>query len=305
MQKIRGVFTAIVTPFDQNGKVDAEGLRRNIRHQVASGVDGIVALGTTGEAPTLSHKEKELVISIAADETRGKAVLMVGTGTYSTQDTIEETKMAKNLGADAALIVAPYYNKPTQEGLYKHYKAINDAVSLPILVYNIQGRTGINIQTDTLKRIADLPSVIGVKEASGNLSQISDVIEQVGRTRINFSVMSGDDGMTLGLMALGGDGVISVVSNLLPLPVIAMVNAIADGDLNEARDLHFKLMPLIRGAFIETNPMPIKAVMQMWGMPAGNCRLPLCEVTPETEQKLKRILNNSSALRPRERELVS
>lgn len=297
MKKVKGVYTAIITPFDGNGKLDEEGLRRNIRYQVSAGVDGIVALGTTGEAPTLSSHEKERVMVIAAEETRGKIGLIIGTGSYSTQQTIENTRLAHKLGADQALIVTPYYNKPTQEGIYRHFKAIAEATTLPIIVYNIQGRTGQNIQTETFKRIADIPTVVGVKESSGNIQQIGDVIEQIASNHKNFSVLSGDDPLTFLAMCLGGDGVISVISNLIPDQIKAMTNALEKKDYAKARELHYQWMPLCRGAFLETNPMPIKAAMQMCGMPAGSCRLPLCELLPENEQKLKRILNNLGLLK--------
>lgn len=292
--KVQGVYTAIVTPFDAQGQLDEEGLRHNIRFQIENGIDGIVALGTTGECPTLSSQEKERIILITVEEAKGKSTVMVGTGSYSTQQTIENTRLAEALGAEMALVVSPYYNKPTQEGLYRHFKAVSEATSLPLILYNIQGRTGLNIATDNLKRIAELPNIIGIKEASGNISQISDVIELVANQRPDFCVMSGDDGLTLPLMALGGLGVISVVSNLVPKQVKALVSACQQGDYTKARKLHCQLMPLFRGAFIETNPIPVKAAMSHYGMAAGSCRLPLCELTAESAHKLKGILQTTN-----------
>lgn len=291
MKKVRGVYTALVTPFDVNGQLDEEGLRENIRFQIANDIDGLVALGTTGEAPTLSAQEKERIVQITVEEAKGKSVVMVGTGSYSTEQAIENTRMAERLGADMILLVTPYYNKPTQEGIYRHCQAVAESVSIPVVLYNIQGRTGVNITTDTLKRLSTIPNIIGVKEASGQISQMSDVIEFIARDNHGFSVMSGDDALTLPLMALGGDGVISVVSNLVPHKVKALVTAMQKENYHVAKALHFELMPLFRGAFVETNPIPIKAAMAHLGMAAGGCRLPLCELTPENAKKLRELLD--------------
>jgi len=288
--KFKGLYTALVTPFTASGELDEEGLRENVRFQIKSGVDGVVPLGTTGEAPTLTQQEKERIMRIVVDEAKGRVTIMAGTGSYSTQLTIEATKKAHDLGADAALIVSPYYNKPTQEGLYKHYHAIANACQLSIIVYNIQGRTGQNIQTDTLKRIAEHPKIVGVKEASGNLTQIGEVIEVIAHHRSDFSVFSGDDGNTFAVMALGGHGVISVVSNLYPKEVKSLVTSLQKGDYVSARKHHFALMPIIRAAFIETNPIPIKAAMQVHGMASGSCRLPLCDLSKENKEKLHAVL---------------
>lgn len=289
---LRGVYTAIITPFTESGEVDFEGLSHNLQYQLQKGIDGIVVLGTTGETPTLTEKEKEAIIRFAVKEVKGKTHLMVGTGSYSTRQTIENTAKAKDLGADSALIVTPYYNKPTQEGLYLHFKAVTAACNLPICIYNIQGRTGQNILTDTLKKISDLPGIIGVKEASGNIAQMSDVIETIGRKRSQFSVLSGDDALTLPLISLGGHGVISVVSNLIPGPIIQMTHAALKGDFCKARELYYQLMPTFKAAFIETNPIPIKAAMQMRKMPAGPCRLPLCNLLPENDLKLQQVIHS-------------
>jgi 4-hydroxy-tetrahydrodipicolinate synthase len=286
MKKFKGVYTAIITPFDSHNQLDEEGLLQNIQYQIEGNVDGIVPLGTTGEAPTLSKEEKIKIIKMCVEEAKGIMPVIVGTGSYSTNETIERTKEAKDLGADAVLVVTPYYNKPTQEGLFQHFKALTDQVDIPVIVYNIQGRTGQNIQTDTLKRIAELPNIVGVKEASGQVSQMSDVIEMVARNYPHFSVLSGDDGLTLPLMSLGGDGVISVISNLFPKEVKALVTA----HYEEATNLHFSLMPFIRAAFIETNPIPIKAAMKIAGLPSGDCRLPLCDLQPQNYEHLKRVL---------------
>lgn len=287
--KLEGLFTAVITPFDPQGRLDTEGLRRNLRFQIQHQVKGIVVLGTTGEAPTLSSQEKKTVIDIALEEVKGKALLIIGTGSYSTEQTIIATKQAQEVGADGALIVTPYYNKPTQEGLFRHFAAVCEAVSLPICIYNIQGRTGQNLQTDTLRRLAAFPSIIGVKESSGNLSQINEVIGTIKRAT-PFYVVSGDDEFTLPLMALGGHGIVSVASNLIPGPIQKMVQAALMGDFAQARAWHFQLLSFFKAAFIETNPIPIKVAMQLCGMAAGGCRLPLCDLNPENFQHLKQVI---------------
>lgn len=292
MRKITGAHTAIITPFTKDNKINEDGLRHNIRFQISNGIDGIVALGTTGETPTLSSKEKEKIIRICVDEINGKIPLMIGCGTYSTQQTIENTQQAEQLGADFALIVTPYYNKPTQEGIYRHFKAISEASSLPICIYNIQGRTGLNLQTDTLKRLSEIPNIISVKEASSNISQMMEVVETIVNSRNDFSMMCGDDVLTLPSMAIGGHGIISVVSNLFPKQIKELVQALVRKDFDTAREIHYRLLPIFRGAFIETNPIPIKTAMNMCGMPSGNCRMPLCELTPENEKKLRNILHD-------------
>lgn len=289
--KLSGLFTAVITPFDTNGQLDADGFRHNLRYQLRNRVDGIVILGTTGEAPTLSPEEKRQIITIGIEEVKGKALLMVGTGSYSTEQTIAATLQAEEMGADGALIVTPYYNKPTQEGLYRHFAAVCQATRLPICVYNIQGRTGQNLHTETLRRLAALPSIIGVKEGSGNILQMNEVLDIVLKERPDFQVVSSDDALTLPLIALGGHGVISVVSNLVPGPMKALVQAALTGDFAKAREWHYKLLPLFKGAFLETNPIPIKTAMHHFNLPSGGCRLPLCDLIPENREVLSKILN--------------
>ncbi len=296
--KIQGLYTVLTTPFLINGTLDEEGLRQNIRYQLMHNVDGVVTLGTTSESPTLTNVEKERIVVICVEEIQDKVPFMVGTGSYSTQQTIENTCMAQAHGASSVLIVTPYYNKPTQEGLYRHFKAIADATDIPIIVYNIAGRTGQNLSTETLKRLADIPNIVGVKEASGNLNQIMDVIELMRRIRPNFSVMSGDDGLTFPILTLGGHGVFSVVSNLIPDRIKEMIDLFYKGNLIAAREIHYELLPLFKGAFIETNPIPIKKAMELWGMAAGPCRMPLCEMSSENEKKLTELLNQYETLRP-------
>lgn len=285
--KISGAYTVLVTPFDAEGQLDEEGFRKNIRFQIANGVDGLVALGTTGEAPTLTHAEKEQVMHIARQETRGKCHFMVGTGSYSTQQTIENTLAAQEAGADSVLVVTPYYNKPTQEGLYQHFSALANAVKLPIVIYNIQGRTGQNLHTDILKRLAAIENIVGVKEASGNVIQMMEVVENILSIRPDFSIMSGDDALTYPLIMLGGHGIYSVLGNLMPRQIKNLCDAALFGDYTQARALHYELLPYMRSIFIETNPIPIKAAMNIAGHAAGPCRLPLCELSKENFEKLQ------------------
>jgi 4-hydroxy-tetrahydrodipicolinate synthase len=291
--KISGAFTAIVTPFNLDGSLNEKGLRENIRFQIENRVDGIVILGTTGEAPTLTHAEKLRIMRTAIEEAGGKIHLMVGTGSYSTQQTIENTLEAEHAGADSVLVVTPYYNKPTQEGLYLHYANLAKSTNIPIVIYNIQGRTGQNLETATLKRLAGIPNIIGVKEASGNIAQMMEVIETLLPVRPDFSVMSGDDALAFPLMALGGHGVYSVLGNLYPDQVKDLCKAALNGDYSQARELHYSLLPLIRNLFIETNPIPVKAAMNLLGMAAGPCRLPLCEMSYNNFEKIKSSFNNT------------
>lgn len=295
MHKITGVHTALVTPFDEGGLLNESVLREQIRYQLENDIDGLVVLGTTGEAPTLNKKEKETIIKIAIDENKKatkSALLTVGTGSYSTAETIENTAQAKNMGADCALIVTPYYNKPTQKGLYQHFKAIADAVDLPIIVYNIAARTGQNLTTETLKSLSEIKNIMGVKEASGSLNQMMDVYQSIVMEREDFCLLSGDDALTLPAMAIGAHGVISVVSNLVPQLIKKLTNYLTVGDFEAARKLHNELLPLFKAAFIETNPIPIKVAMNHLGMNVGPCRLPLSELVEENEAVLKRVLEN-------------
>jgi 4-hydroxy-tetrahydrodipicolinate synthase len=285
----RGVTTAMITPFHADGSVDYDGLRRNACFQVENGVGGLLPLGTTGEAPTLNGDEKERVVRTVVETVRsqpGDAKVMVGVGTYSTSTTIENARSAQTWGADALLVVTPYYNKPTQAGIVAHFRAICEAVDLPIVVYNIKGRTGVNIETPTLAKIAENKNIIAVKEASGDINQMMDVLRDIPE----IAVYSGDDGMTYPLMSLGGHGVISVISNLLPGELVEMVTDALDGDWDRARTLHFHLLPLFKAAFVETNPAPIKYAMEKRGLAAGPLRLPLVEILPSSQAKLDAVL---------------
>ncbi|MEN9343473.1 MAG: dihydrodipicolinate synthase [Chlamydiota bacterium] len=284
--EIKGLFTALITPFF-NGKLDKEGLRILIQKQCKAKVAGVVLLGTTGESATLSEEEQEEVIRIGIEEAKGKILLFIGTGCNATKETIKTTQRAEKLGADGALVVCPYYNRPSQEGIYEHYRAISQNTTLPILVYNHPGRTGVNIETATLLKIAGLPQVIGVKEASGNLCQVSDVIAEIVSIYPDFVVLSGDDILTLPMLSLGAKGVISIVGNLVPEAFNTLIQAGLEGKFEEARRLHFDLLPLFKLSCIEVNPTPIKHLMQLAGLPAGSCRLPLYTLKEENQKKLK------------------
>ena len=288
----RGVTTAMITPFLLDGSVDYDGLRRNARHQIENGVTGLLPLGTTGESPTLSEDEKERVVRTVVEEARNanpEVKVMVGIGTNSTSTTIHNAHQAQKWGADALLVVTPYYNKPTQEGILAHFSAVCRETELPLVVYNIKGRTGTNIETSTLKQMAvDNPQVIAVKEASGDIIQMINVLAQIP----DLTVYSGDDGLTFLLLCLGGQGVISVVSNLLPKQVVDMTAAALNGNVELSRQLHFQLLPIFITAFIETNPAPIKYAMQKIGLAAGPLRLPLVEIRPSSRAALDEVLKS-------------
>ena len=289
--QIEGLYTAMITPFDSQDAVDEKGFRTLIMRQLTARVSGIMVLGTTGEAPTLESHERDEVIKIAIDEAQGKIPVMVGCGTYCTKTTVTHAKQAQKFGASSLLIVVPYYNKPTQEGLYEHFKAISSEVSIPICIYNVAHRTGKNLETDTLERLAQLPNIVSVKDCSGSLSQMTDVLERIAFKKRFFSLLSGDDAFTFPLLAIGGHGVISVLSNLVPRAVKRLVDT-AQEDLVQARAIHYSLKPLVSATFIETNPIPIKRMMQIAGLPAGKCRLPLSSLEPANEQKLQELMKN-------------
>lgn len=286
---IKGTYTALITPFLENGSIDESGFLKLLEIQVKSGVQGVVIFGTTGESPTLTHEEKTRLLKLARANIHPGFELIVGTGSNSTAETIKETKWAEAEGADAVMVVVPYYNKPTQEGLFLHFSAVAANTSLPLIIYNIQGRSAVNLSTQTLHRLLKIPHIVAVKEASGNLSQIMEVIELARLERPDFSILSGDDNLILPIIALGGHGVVSVVSNLIPQEVHALVEACLSNDWNTARDLHYALLPLFRGAFIETNPIPIKTLMHYDGLPGGPLRLPLTALEHDNERKLRHL----------------
>lgn len=290
----KGAITAIVTPFTQDGKIDENSLRGLVEFQIKNNIDGIVPCGTTGESPTLNHDEHQEVIEIAIDAANGKVPVIAGTGSNSTQEALEMTRKAANAGADASLQVSPYYNKPTQEGLFRHFSAVAKAVDIPIIIYNIKGRTGVNIETSTLARLAkEHSNIVAVKEASGEITQMMDVLKTLPK---EFDVLSGDDNMTFPLMALGGKGIISVASNVIPKEIHDMATYALNGNFDKAREMHFKLLPLFQGIFIETNPIPIKAALAMKGLIKEAYRLPMCEMKSENKEKLRKILQELKVL---------
>jgi len=291
--EIKGLFTAIITPFDEKGRVDEEGLRRNIEFQLENGVDGIVPVGTTGESATLSEEEHKRVVEITIDQVNGRALVLAGTGSNSTAEAIDYTRHAEDAGADAALMISPYYNKPTQEGIYQHYKKVAETVDIPIILYTVPGRTMVNIEPETTKRLSEIPNIVGIKDASGNLNQISKEILLCGE---DFVVLSGDDSLNLPIISLGGEGAISVVSNIAPKEMGDLVREALNGNFSNARKLHYRLYPLSKVLFIETNPAPVKAAMNMMDLAAGNPRLPLVPVRKDSEEKIRRILEELKLL---------
>ena len=285
----KGVYTALITPFKEDGSVDEDALEKIVNFQIKNGITGLVPCGTTGESPTLNHEEHERVVELVVEFSDGRVPVIAGTGSNSTQEAISLTRHAAESGADASLQVAPYYNKPTQEGFYRHFKKIADEVDMPLIVYNIPGRTGANIETATLMRLAQHKNIGGVKEASGSLPQMMDIIAQKPD---KFNVLSGDDNLTLPLIAVGGTGVISVAGNLIPSEMSEFVNAALDGNYDKARKHHYELMPLFKALFIETNPIPIKASMAMRGFCKEVYRLPICEMQMQNKKKLRDVLES-------------
>jgi 4-hydroxy-tetrahydrodipicolinate synthase len=285
-----GTGTALVTPFRNDGAVDEVVLRELVIRQVKGGVDALVPVGTTGEAVTLSDAEQARVIEITVEAVNGKVPVIAGASSNATTKAIALAREAKRRGADAILTVAPFYNKPTQEGLYQHFGEIAEAVEMPVVLYNVPGRTGVNIDAATTLRLAnDIPFIAGVKEASGNLPQIMEVIRHRPK---NFGVWSGDDNLTLPLAAAGGDGIISVIANEFPAEFSQMVRYALKGKYAKARDLHYRLLPLMNANFIESNPIPVKTVMAMQGLLEENFRLPMTRIGDASRAKLQAILND-------------
>jgi 4-hydroxy-tetrahydrodipicolinate synthase len=291
----RGSVVALVTPFAKDGSVDERVLRDLVAFHIKNGSDGIVPCGTTGESATLDYDEHERVIEICIQAAKGRIPVIAGTGSNSTQEAVMMSRKAEKAGADGLLLVSPYYNKPTQKGLYLHFREIARSVKIPIMLYNIASRTAVNIEPETVARLAaDCRNIVAVKEASGSLEQMSRVIALCGK---NFTVTSGDDALTLPLMAIGGAGVVSVVANIVPKDVKEMVASFASGDLAKAQRLHYRLAPLVKAMFIETNPIPVKTAMGLLGMCDASLRLPLCEMSGENVAKLKAALKDYGLLK--------
>lgn len=283
-----GCITALVTPL-RNGGLDEEALRRLVDEQIAAGIDGLVPVGTTGESPTLSFEEHIRVIKVVVEQARKRVPVIAGTGANATREAIELSRAAREVGADGMLQVTPYYNKPTQDGLYRHFKAIVDEAPLPTVVYNVPGRTGCDLLPETVERLCDIPLIVGVKEATGSAQRAAQIIARVGD---RLAVLSGDDATAFPLYALGGKGVISVVSNVAPADMSAMWDAAAAGDWARARALHYKLFPLSEGLFIEANPIPVKAALAMMGRIADEIRPPLYPMTGANRDKVRKILQD-------------
>jgi 4-hydroxy-tetrahydrodipicolinate synthase len=292
--KLRGCGTALVTPFKSDTSVDEEALRALVAWQVESGIDFLVPCGTTGETPTLSHDEWLRVIDVTVEVASGRVPIVAGATSNSTRDAVEKAKEASSRpGVDAILTASPYYNKPTQEGQYRHFKSIAESIDKPIILYNVPGRTGANLEPSTLARLAEVPNIVGVKEASGNISQVADVIHAVPQ---HFLVLSGDDALTLPVISLGGIGVISVASNEIPHEMAEMTRAALNNDWDTARRLHHKYLPLMQANFIESNPLPVKAVLSMMGKLEEVYRLPLLPMRRDTRSRLQKIATESGVV---------
>ncbi|MBI4335892.1 MAG: 4-hydroxy-tetrahydrodipicolinate synthase [Candidatus Omnitrophica bacterium] len=284
----KGSMVAIVTPFTKDDKVDETAFRKLIDFHVQNGTSAIVPCGTTGESATLDYDEHDRVIELTVEYVKGRVPIIAGTGSNSTREAIMLTKHAKKAGADASLQVSPYYNRPTQKGLYEHFKGIAEAVDLPIILYNIASRTGVNIEPETVAKLArDCKNIVGVKEASGSLDQMSRIRQLCPES---FDLISGDDSLTLPILSIGGTGIISVVANIVPRDVALMVGAFEKGNLDEAKKLHYRLLPLIKAMFIETNPIPVKTAMGLMGLCEPGLRLPMCGILPENREKLAKVM---------------
>ena len=288
---LHGCYIAIVTPFDPQGGLDEQGLRSNINFLVDKGVAGIVPCGTTGESATLSWEEHNRVVDIAIDEVKGRVAVISGAGSNNTREAIEAAKHAKKSGADAILCITPYYNKPTQEGLYQHFKAVTEETAIPTVVYNVPGRTGTNLLPETLERLCEFESIIAVKEASGDLAQISEIHRRCGE---RITILSGDDALTLPILSCGGKGVISVIGNILPSEMSEMVKAFHEGRIDDALALHEQLLPIAKAMFIETNPIPVKTAMNYLGLSAGTLRLPLVSMSESNKKLLISVLQSGN-----------
>lgn len=281
-----GVFPAIITPFLKDESLDEEGLKKNIRYLSNTGISGIVPCGTTGESATLTFEEHKRVVEIAVEAS--KVPVIAGTGSNNTREAMELTRHAAEAGADAALLITPYYNKPTDKGMFEHFKAVAEKCDIPIVLYNVPSRTGINLKPELVAKLSKVKNIVAIKEASGNLSQQSQIIEQTRGS--DFVVLSGDDDLTLPTMALGARGVVSVIANVAPRKTVALVNAALKGDFETARKLHYELLPLVRAMFLETNPIPVKTAHKYLGLANGPLRLPMSSMAPEKEATLKEIL---------------
>ena len=294
-ETISGNRNSVDYPVKADGSVDETALRRLVDFQIDGGVDMLLPCGTTGEGATLDEDETDRVLQIVIEQSRRRVPVILGAGSNSTAKAVQMTKRAKKLGADGVLSVGPYYNKPTQQGYYEHFKAIAQAEDIQVVVYNVPGRTSGNIEAKTMLRLAEISNIVAVKEASGNLGQIMDIIRDAPK---DFRVLSGDDALTLAIIALGGDGVVSVVSNEAPGMMSAIVDSALEGNLEKAKELHYKLLPLMNVNFIESNPIPVKAALAMMGMIQENYRLPMVPITSASREKLVKVVEELGLLQP-------
>ncbi|MED4207400.1 4-hydroxy-tetrahydrodipicolinate synthase [Neobacillus mesonae] len=285
--KFGQVLTAMVTPFDQQGEVDVNAVKNLVNHLIATGTEGLVVSGTTGESPTLTTEEKVELFQLVVEAAAGRVPVIAGTGSNNTRASIALTKKAEEAGVDGIMLVVPYYNKPSQEGLYQHFKAIAESTSLPIMLYNIPGRTSVNMSADTIVRLSEIDNIVAVKEASGNLDVMAEIIE---RTPEDFLLFSGDDALTIPVLSIGGAGVISVASHIIGNEMQEMINQFRSGDIQGAAAAHRRLLPIMKGLFAAPNPTPVKAALNMMGVPVGGVRLPLVELNEEEEQALQSLL---------------
>lgn len=299
LKELKGVYPALITPFKKNGEIDEEGFRRNIDFVIEGGVSGIVPCGCTGEAATLNFDEQRRLLEIAVDQvdnSKRKVPVIGGSGSNNTKEAIELTRFAQDAGASGAMLITPYYNKPVDAGQIQHYKAIAEKVDIPIILYNVPSRTGINMKPSVVAELAKIDNITGIKEASGSLAQVGEIIELTRDYKKKFTVLSGDDNLTIPMMSLGAQGVVSVAANILPKMVSDMVKYQSEGNSKKALDLYFKLSPIMRGLFYETNPIPVKSAANMMGLAAGGLRLPLTEMAPENQKKIESMLDTLGVL---------
>ena len=296
--KFEGTYVAMVTPFDKNGDINEEGFRSNINYLIDQGVDGLVGAGTTGESATLNHEEHKRVIEILVDEVDGRVETVAGTGSNATSEAVDLTKFSADVGADSALLITPYYNKPQQHALVDHYASVAEACDIPIIAYNVPSRTGSDIAVETAVELAKIDGVEAIKEASGSVDKISDIYQALSRENLeeDFNILSGEDSLTLPIMAVGGTGVISASANIDAKRMVLMVNSILNDDYTRAVELHYEMLDLIRALFIESNPAPVKTAMRLMGLPAGPFRKPLCEMKDENLEILKNALKDSNLI---------
>ncbi|MCC7554131.1 MAG: 4-hydroxy-tetrahydrodipicolinate synthase [Methanobacteriaceae archaeon] len=294
----QGTYVAMVTPFTSNNEIDEEGFRKNVNFLIENGVDGLLAVGTTGESATMSHEEHKLLIEILVDEVNGRVDTLAGAGSNSTNEAVDLVKFSEDVGADSALVITPYYNKPQQHGLVKHFESVANSADIPIIAYNVPSRTGIDMSSESIIEIAKMDNIKALKEATGDITKVSNTLNLLYSEGLDddFNILSGDDSLTLPMMSLGAKGVISVSANINPKKMSLMVNCILDGDFEKAKDLHYELNDLTKALFIESNPVPAKEALKIMGLPAGHVRQPLAPMKEENIETLKIALKNSKII---------